>query len=483
MNRLRPSERFRPWVSLYITVMAMATILVGIRQMRERNIWSMGDWLVNYQGGFVRRGLPGEAAFRLGRMMHVSPDVFVLIMQLACYAAMFYSFYRLLSGLRPKLWTILVLVSPATLAFQLLEYQSGFRKETIFLGGLGLLILALLRSSICDAWISAYTTVFVAICILSHDAPILYGGLVLAALAIGFGLNRRLLNVLICPLICMFCMLALTLTHHGDSNTAKRVCGSLGYNVEQLILPAPCKGEIAQIGLTLQEERAEARYEHPLLHYTRRYLVYTFVAFVPLIMAFATLWRWKAGRPLLKILLSMTALTICATGVLFYMTIDWGRWVYIGVFAIALLLMMIENIRQSDPSQREADECQRASRTHVWQTHTATVLFVAFYALSWHLPHSRPDEFRFGGYTVGNYISLALSVLGPSHSWRKSPPVRFREESDSAPATSVIWPTRFKLPFTCCYGSPARTAPQMINPSYFHCRRSRKRANYPVTMK
>ena len=32
---------------------ATATVLIGIRQMRERNIWSMGDWLVNYQGGFA----------------------------------------------------------------------------------------------------------------------------------------------------------------------------------------------------------------------------------------------------------------------------------------------------------------------------------------------------------------------------------------------------------------------------------------------
>ncbi|NYF90911.1 hypothetical protein RBB79_14930 [Tunturiibacter empetritectus] len=420
MNRLRPSERFRPWISLYVTVIATATALIGIKQMRERNIWSMGDWLVNYQGGFVRRGLPGEAAFRLGQLMHVSPDVFVLIMQLACYAAMFYSFYRLLIGLRLKLWMILVLVSPATLAFQLEEYPSGFRKETILLAGLGLLILVLLRGSIRDAWISAYTTVFVAICILSHDAPILYGGLVLAALAIEFGLSRRLLNVLMCPLICMFCMLALTLTHHGDSNTTRRICASLGYNVEERILPAPCRGEIAQIGLTLQEERAEARYEHPLWHYNRRYLVCTLLASVPLIMAFAALWRWKAGRPLLKILLSMIALTSCAIGVLLYMTIDWGRWIYIGVFAIALLLMMIENIRQSDPSEREADERQRASRTQVWQTNIATVLFVAFYSLSWHLPHSRPNDFRFAGYTVRDYTSLALSDLRPSHFWRRA---------------------------------------------------------------
>ena len=379
---------------------------MGIRQMRERNIWSMGDWLVNYQGGFVRRGLPGEVAFLAGHLFHISPSWLVLCMQCTCYAAMFFSFYRLLIGLRLKLWTTAILLSPATLIFHLMEYPSGFRKETIFLGGLGVLVLILLRGTKSDAWISAYTTVFVAICILSHDAPILYGGLLLAALAIGLGTGQRLLKVLIYPAICTFCMLALTLTHHGDRNTSRQICTSMGYDVGPEALPHPCEGEITQIGLTLREERSEASYTHPAYHYSRIYPALIFLACVPFLLAFPALWRWKQGRPLLKILLFGIVLTVCSTCVLFYMTIDWGRWVYIGVFGVSLLLMMIENMRQSSPDQDQVDQPELRSRTHLRLRKTAGVLLLICYAFGWHLPHSRPFGPYFHGFSVNRYLSF-----------------------------------------------------------------------------
>lgn len=50
-----------------------------------------GDWLVNYSEGFMRRGLPGEVFFLLGKWLHISPLYFVPFVGLGLYAAILYS--------------------------------------------------------------------------------------------------------------------------------------------------------------------------------------------------------------------------------------------------------------------------------------------------------------------------------------------------------------------------------------------------------
>ena len=35
--------------------------------------WTIGEWLINYQGGFVRRGLLGEAIYLLCNVIKISP--------------------------------------------------------------------------------------------------------------------------------------------------------------------------------------------------------------------------------------------------------------------------------------------------------------------------------------------------------------------------------------------------------------------------
>ena len=105
--------RYRPWFLTYLRFIAVATVFHGIGILRDQNGWCLGDWLINYHAGFVRRGLTGEIALRVGHGVHMSPLIVVLLMQLACYAAMLFAVHRLVSGTRLQLWTAAALVSPA----------------------------------------------------------------------------------------------------------------------------------------------------------------------------------------------------------------------------------------------------------------------------------------------------------------------------------------------------------------------------------
>ncbi|MGC8529497.1 MAG: hypothetical protein ACP5OP_04775, partial [Leptospirillia bacterium] len=48
--------------------------------------FNIGDWLINYQGGFVRRGLIGEILYHLSRLTTVSPAILLIILQTGIFS-------------------------------------------------------------------------------------------------------------------------------------------------------------------------------------------------------------------------------------------------------------------------------------------------------------------------------------------------------------------------------------------------------------
>ena len=45
----------------------------------EYSDWQYADWLINYQGGFIRRGMAGEILFQIHNIFKIKLDLLVLI--------------------------------------------------------------------------------------------------------------------------------------------------------------------------------------------------------------------------------------------------------------------------------------------------------------------------------------------------------------------------------------------------------------------
>src|SRR5882757_6868458 len=80
---------------VYLAFISFATILFGVLNVQIRANWAIGDWLINYRGGFVRRGFTGEIALCIAHALHLSPSIVVLLMQLFFYAVIFYVIWKL----------------------------------------------------------------------------------------------------------------------------------------------------------------------------------------------------------------------------------------------------------------------------------------------------------------------------------------------------------------------------------------------------
>jgi len=392
----RLAQRYRLLFSVYLSFVALVTFCYGILNVYVKSNWVMGDWLINYRGGFVRRGLPGEVALRAGRLLHVSPMYIVLLMQLLAYGAAFYSVWRLLARTNWSAWVLVMLVSPATLAFQVLDPIAGFRKEEILIGGLGLLLVALVERPPAGAWLVLYLAVLGVFSALSHESLILFAPYLFAAVAIGLGSVSGALRICALPLALMGACGFFVKGHIGDIATAKQICASLGYAVTDP-LPPMCRGAIAYLANDQSVARREtAGYIHTF-HYFALYPLVTLLAVAPFAMAWVALWRYVSLRRSLLVLAVAALASATASVVLFVYAEDWGRWIYIHLFCIFLLLLFIDYRRQVVPDIPPALPPGRALRL-------AVILAVAVYATCWDLPHVPIYPARFGYFGLARYI-------------------------------------------------------------------------------
>lgn len=137
-------ERARPWlVPLYLLFVAAVSIRTGALQARADNPWSIGDWLINYSGGFVRRGLTGALILLLHRATAAPLAWVAFSLQTTVFLLFLACVYLLLQRIRWSWLIAAVLLSPATLSYTVLDSTSGFRKEILVFAALSLILCVL----------------------------------------------------------------------------------------------------------------------------------------------------------------------------------------------------------------------------------------------------------------------------------------------------------------------------------------------------
>ncbi len=372
------TKRSRIVVSLYLTVVMIYMVSLTGFLVRAKDPWSIGDWLINYQGGFVRRGLLGEFALRLSLQMHVSPIAVIVALQLTFYLLLLLAVWLLVRESGWALWVKAFLVSPATLAFPLLDLRGAFRKDVIYLAGLAVLLLLLRATPRSTLLITLYLAGLTALLALSHEALLLFMPYCGAAVAICMrNLKQFLLATMPAFAVALLCGIAV-LTHHGSTHEAKRVCASLGQERTNL-----CSGAIASLAQDTSEARRQVLEMMKSVHPVAMYVVLALLGVVPCAFALASFWcednrRWEVGT-----LAAASLVAIGCTAVLFAYALDWGRWIHLHLFSLFLLCLFCDGlIMKSSPKP--------AGKTS-WMGYILLML----YATAWDLPamnRSRPPS-------------------------------------------------------------------------------------------
>ena len=134
-------ERVVRFFFLFFLIIVFITTVVGsFSGFIEHNDWKIGDWLINYQGGMVRRGLLGEVIYQLSYFTHIDPGIFVFLFQISSYAIYFIFSYLLLKIQDSLLPYAFLIFSPFIFTFQINNFYGGYRKEVLYFAVLAFIV-------------------------------------------------------------------------------------------------------------------------------------------------------------------------------------------------------------------------------------------------------------------------------------------------------------------------------------------------------
>lgn len=329
------------------------------------NPWKTGDWLINYQGGPVRRGLAGEILFQLSRF-GVPLGWITFGVQTAIYFLVFYLVQKLyLIRDRGAEW-LAVLLSPAFLLFPFHDFAGGFRKEILVFLPFALLVYFFVKKRLTGAAVLLCLLLYL-LAVFSHELAVfvvpffayLFASAVrtrritpaVGALSTAAFLGAALLG------------LSFAVIFPGSDATAAGICSSLS---GMRFSPGICDGAIQW------------------LRYDAGFGLNAVKASLP---AYAALYPPLAVLSLLPVLCSgwarENAAFLSVAGLfcmpLFIFAVDWGRWIHVYVFFVYVLVL--------------AESAQGGIRIRGFRPSV-----LAVYLTTWSIPHFTKGgyDFRFG---------------------------------------------------------------------------------------
>ena len=139
MNKILIKNKF-----LFFTIfLIFYSVFYLIRKHNGGLDWSVSEWLINYQGGFTRRGLGGEINIFLSNFFSISLRDAILFLQIMLHSSYLILFFILIKDLKLDIIQIFALFSPLFLLYPIAELEGLGRKEmSIFLSFLIVILLS-----------------------------------------------------------------------------------------------------------------------------------------------------------------------------------------------------------------------------------------------------------------------------------------------------------------------------------------------------
>ncbi len=307
--------------------------------------WIIGDWLINYQGGIVRRGLIGEVFFRISQWSGLDIVTFIVTFQVFIYLIFFINTCRLAIRSRFSARNAALIYSPAFMLFPILDPLGGFRKEILLFALLSTLCYWFTTSNTeTSKNLPIYIGVAAAILVLSHEILVVYLPYVICGFILrdkGFSGQARKTALYSIPAVAIAVLLMLF--GRGDQQTVVDICHSLETNAPlDCISPETEPGAISYLG-----KNTAAAHEFVLESIGADtlpiYGITASLSFVPVILAFFS----KQSTHLIRNKQVLFWFAICVSSAivgslpLFWVAADYGRFVYMHVVCLSLLALML----------------------------------------------------------------------------------------------------------------------------------------------
>jgi hypothetical protein len=333
------NQKIKKFLPIYLLVVYVTTITGSIAYALECNHWTIGDWLINYQGGFVRRGFIGEIIYILSSSLNISPAFFVILFHSLFYWIFLFFSRKILEMEKNLLPFGLLIMSPFLFTFQIYDMGGGYRKEIIFFALLAWFTYLAKSSNQKFKKIFFAILVFVyPLIVLSHEMLFLLLFYLIAVYLITSKPKIKINEIvkLIIASIPSVIAFIFTIVNHGDINKVKAIYSSLeklGYKPEE-------GGAI----FYLQYSAFYAFRDVIQILIKETYYIFIYILTLILIsIAFIPLRHRLSMLLKNREILTLLGFSLILFLPMFFVAKDWGRWIYIHAVSLFFILTLYEN--------------------------------------------------------------------------------------------------------------------------------------------
>jgi len=375
-------------------VFAFVSLSMLARRLFFRNSlypqFDMGEWLINYKGGFVRRGLFGEFLLHVLNLDEPYAGYLLFVVQALLYLTLITFLFNFIRKLLYSWSTIALCCSPAVGLF-FFENDARPRKELI--GLFVLIVFVIVNKKVYEKYIflkwlailmfgvSCFSSEINALLLPSFlyvlhvsnrggELSVKYRAQKLSLIAISlisFGLSAIFHgNIQVAKMVCS------DVIHHGFSST---ICG---YNTIWTY------GAIDWLGVSIGEVSPLLRHHFPLYF---GYFPLILLAIIPIILTqwFRSYWRWCLVCSIFVLPLYVTAL-------------DYGRWTFMLATELAIMIIATKDVEIEHP---------------FWNKFTTPI-----FTLGWGIPYYAHPEMSLKTFFFDqNFVHHIFLLLTASPQW------------------------------------------------------------------
>jgi len=128
-------KKFNNYFFIYLSLLFLFGIFWLYIKHSVGNDSTISEWFINYQGGFIKRGLIGEICFQIAIHFDLSLRFVIFLFQSLIYSIFLILIYRFFRNIPTNLIIILSIFTPIFLLYPIAEIEVLARKETfVFIG-------------------------------------------------------------------------------------------------------------------------------------------------------------------------------------------------------------------------------------------------------------------------------------------------------------------------------------------------------------
>ena len=354
----------KSFLKYFLTLLALFSIIKLFDNAINRDAWQYGEWLINYQNGFVRRGLIGEFIYLVSYIFNQNLQVsFIFVISIFVIIYYFLNF-QLIKKIKFNNLNILILFSPLFFLFFIVISKVGIKKEIILYISYLIYLLVLLSNNY-NYKKNWYIFLLIPIIFLVHEGFIFFiPYFFLPLFFITYKEHSKIIFLQMLYLIISSSVLTFILyLYKGNSEFTTIICESL-----KSFAPEKCTwwGPIAALKTDISLNSAGSYYQginknefskqsSNLFYFFNDIKTYSGFIFY-IIYSFAPIFIFLILKSIIKkkLLIISLIITFLLSTPLFHVAQDWSRWfsIHFHLTAFLIFFLMRSNIIETKKNDK-----------------------------------------------------------------------------------------------------------------------------------